>query len=106
MQLSDFNCDDWAVKLAGLAGAAVSMNFIKGTLPRRLTLAVCGAIVSNYTSEWIAHKTGLPVGMAGFLLGLFGMAIVSRGWEFVEATPIGALWQSCLDWLKPKGDKQ
>lgn len=102
----DLSFDAVATKLAGVAGAAVSMNFIKGTFPRRLTLAICGALVSNYTSEWISGKTGLPVGMAGFLLGLFGMAIVSRSWEFVEATPIGSIWQSCLDWIKPKGGSQ
>lgn len=102
MQLSDFNFDDWAVKLAGVAGAAVSMNFIKGPLPRRLALATCGLLISTYLAGWTSHKTGLPEGAAGFLIALFGMSIVARAWEFVEAAPIGAIWQAGLDRIKGK----
>ena len=45
---------------------------------------------------------GIPEGLSGFLLGLFGMAIASRFWEWIQTTPIAGVWQIVIDWLKKK----
>jgi hypothetical protein len=81
--------DALITKAAGIAGACISLAYMKGPLYMRLTNAVGGAIVSLYATPWAALKTGAPEGLAGFLLGLFGMAII-------EATPVKEVWTSLL----------
>jgi pilus assembly protein TadC len=94
--------DVYITKLAGFAGACASLTFVKGSWLERISMAVGGAIVSLYSTPWAAGKTGLPEGLSGFLLGLFGMAICAKIWETIQATPIAELWKSALDVLKRK----
>jgi hypothetical protein len=89
-----------AVKLAGIGGALVSMKFLAGTWPERLVLAMGGALFSFYAAPYASHKLGMPEGLAGFLLGLFGMAIVSKVWEWLRTVPFDPVWQIFLDWLR------
>ena len=72
--------------LAGVIGALVSMRFLKGPLLGKLVMACGGAAFSFFAAEWVSAKTSLPEGLAGFLLGLFGMSVLSRIWEWFEVT--------------------
>lgn len=99
---TEINVDALAAKLAGVAGAIVSMKFLQGTLLQRVFTAFAGALMSYYTTPHISERIGMPEGLTGFLIGLFGMAIASRGWEWVQTTPVAALWQILLDWLTRK----
>lgn len=94
--------DVYATKLAGLVGACISLNFIKGTWPERIVMAAGGAIVSLYATPWAAAKTGLPEGLCGFMFGMFGMAICAKLWETIQATPIAELWSALIDAIKRK----
>lgn len=96
---TDVNIDALAAKLAGVAGAVVSMRFLQGTFMERVFMALSGAVVSYYATPWLSPKIGLPEGFTGFLVGMFGMAVASRCWEWVQTTPVAALWQILLDWL-------
>lgn len=89
--------DAWLAKLAGVAGAAASLAFLKGSWSERLTMALGGSIVSYYASPWMAGVTGLPAGLCGFLLGLFGMAVCAKVWEAIQATPISEAWTALID---------
>lgn len=102
MNIPPFDFDTYAVKLAGVAGAIVSMRFLQGTLWERLLTAFAGAALSYFATPWLSGRIGLPEGLAGFLLGLFGMAVMSRAWEWVQTTPIAALWEIVLGWLGRK----
>lgn len=108
--MSDVNVDGLMAKLAGVAGAIVSMRFLQGTFIERSTMAVSGAVLSYFMSPYISMKTGLPEGFCGFLLGVFGMAVVSRVWEVIETTPIGEFWEIVLTrlrkWLGVKGSRK
>ena len=86
----------YITKLAGIAGAGLSLAYMKGPLYERLTNAVGGAVVSLYATEWATAKTGLPEGLTGFLLGLFGMAICAKIWEVIQQTPIAEVWSALL----------
>lgn len=97
---TEINLDDLAAKLAGVAGAIVSMKFLQGTLVERLFTALAGALVSYYATPSLSARIGMPEGLTGFLLGLFGMAVMSRGWEWVQTTPVAAIWQIVLDWMQ------
>jgi hypothetical protein len=99
MNLQDINADVWAAKLAG---ALVSMRFLQGSWPERALTALAGAVLSYYTTDWLAAKVGLPLGLTGFLLGLFGMAVMSRAWEWVQATPVARIWDAILGWFQRK----
>jgi hypothetical protein len=99
----DWSFDAVAVKLSGLVGAIVSMRFLSGTWPQRIFTALAGAVVSYYFAPWLAIRIGIPEGLTGFLLGLFGMAVLSRGWELVQAAPIGEIWNLALDWFRRRG---
>ncbi len=102
---TDFNLDVWGAKLAGIAGALVSMNFLQGTWPARLFTAFCGAVLSFYAAAHIARVISIPEGLAGFLLGMFGMAIASRCWEWIQAAPIAEFWQIVLDRIRRRADR-
>lgn len=94
--------DVYATKAAGFAGAFISLKFIQGTWPERLVMALGGSVFSFYASPWASLKTGLPEGLCGFLLGLFGMAICAKVWEAIQATPIAELWTALIDAVKRK----
>ena len=98
--MTEFDPDAIAAKLAGVAGALVSMRFVQGTWPARISMAVGGAFFSYFASPYASEKLGMPEGLSGFLLGLFGMAIVSRFWEWIQTTPVAEVWALCLAWLK------
>lgn len=97
------NFEAVAAKLAGVAGAMVSMRFLHGTWPERLSLAVSGALLSYYLAPHISERLSLPEGLTGFLVGMFGMAVASRAWEAVQAFPIAALWQAVIDRVRGRG---
>lgn len=89
-------------KLAGIGGALVSLRFIQGTWPERITMAIGGSLVSLYSTPWAAFKTGLPEGLCGFLLGLFGMAVCAKLWEAIQLTPIAEMWKGAIEWASSR----
>lgn len=88
----------WILRFAGVAGALVSMRFVNGTFFERTLMVIGGAFFSFYASEWVSQWLALPQGLAGFLLGLFGMSVLSRVWEWMQTTNVV---HSFLDaWLR------
>ncbi len=85
------------IKLAGVAGSALSLFFVKGTWPERLCMALGGAVGSYYLTPTIALKVGLPEGFCGFLVGLLGMAVVAKVYELIQQAPIAALWGKLVE---------
>ena len=88
--------DAWFAKLAGVVGAALSLRFVAGTWPERVTMAIGGAVVSYYAAPWVSNGLGIPEGLSGFLLGLFGMAVISKVWEAIQLTPIAEAWTGLI----------
>lgn len=86
--------------IAGIAGAVVSLKFVQGTWPERIIMAVGGAALSYFGSANLAEWLKVPeaVGLVGFLVGLFGMAIVAKVYEVVmllDAQKIAAdVWET------------
>jgi hypothetical protein len=94
--------DALVTKLAGVAGAAASLAFIKGNLIERVVMAIGGAVLSLYATPWMSAKTGLPPGLCGFLLGLFGMAICAKVWEVIATLPTAELWTHAIDVIRKR----
>ncbi len=91
------NLDQWLTKLAGVAGAAVSLRFIQGTWPERIVMALGGALLSLYAAPWASSVSGLPEGLTGFLTGLLGMALLARVYEGFQALPVAEILKSWLE---------
>jgi hypothetical protein len=92
--------DAWLTKLAGVLGACASLAFLRGAWSERILMAIGGAIVSYYASPWMSARTGLPEGLSGFLLGLFGMAVCAKVWEVLHQLPIAEMWTALLDGIR------
>ncbi|TRM53271.1 hypothetical protein YH64_009235 [Achromobacter sp. LC458] len=101
MNIQDF--DALAAKFAGVLGAAVSMRYLQGSWMARISMAASGSLGAYYAAPYLSEVLGIPEGLMGFLVGMFGMAIVSRAWEAVQAVPIPALWQAVIDRVRGKG---
>ncbi|CAB3742890.1 MULTISPECIES: hypothetical protein [Achromobacter] len=95
MNLQDF--DALAAKFAGVLGAAVSMRYLHGSWTARISMAISGSLGAYYAAPYLSAVLGIPEGLTGFLVGMFGMAVVSRAWEAVQAFPIPDMWQAVID---------
>lgn len=62
----------------GLLGAVGAMMFIKGPILIRVAMIVPGGAMAFYGSDWISKQTGMPEGLAGFVIGLVGMVFVGK----------------------------
>lgn len=71
--------------VAGVVGSVASLRFVQGSLIERLSMAVGGASLSYYAATPVAVWAGSKdaEGLAGFLIGLFGMAIVAKLYEMI-----------------------
>jgi hypothetical protein len=95
--------------LPGVAGALVSMIFIREHWLRRLAMFAAGAALAIYGTPWAARVSNLDPGFAGFLLGMFGMALVAKvfdAWSDLELTIILRDALRKVLGLPPKGDPQ
>lgn len=101
INIHDF--DSAAARGAGVLGALVGMRYLNGTWPEKISMAISGAIAAYYASPYASQLTGAPEGLVGFLMGMFGMAIVSKAWETIQAFPIGMLWQAVIDRVRGRG---
>lgn len=70
---------------AGASGALVSMRFMAGTWFEKLTMALGGSALSFFGTAPLASwlKMQNAEGLVGFLIGLFGMALVSKAYEVI-----------------------
>lgn len=100
MIFPSLDADVVLTKLSSVAGALVSMKFLSGTVTERLLTASAGALLAYIVSPHLASRIGLPEGFTGFLAGLFGMAVMSRLWEFIQTAPISDFWKIVLDFFK------
>lgn len=92
--------------LPGFAGSFVSMMFLGETRwPRRIGMFVAGSVTSIYGAPAATKFTGLDLQFAGFLLGLFGMALTEslfKTWAQLELAPLLTAKLRALLGLPPK----
>lgn len=89
---------------AGAVGAAVSLKFIKGTLLERTSMAIGGAALSYYGTTPAATWANVPdvEGLIGFMIGLFGMAIVAKLYEVIMLLDAKQIAVDFWEWVKRK----
>lgn len=101
MNLPDFEL--WGAKLAGVAGAVISLRYVEGTRWEKATMAASGSVVAYYFGPYISERLETPETIIGFLLGLFGMAVSKRIWEAIQMAPIAEFWKAAVD--RVRGNK-
>lgn len=71
--------------LPGAVGAVVALAWINGTRTQRAVSLIGGIAASYYGASRAASMLGVEQGLAGFLVGLFGMAIAAKLFEAIAA---------------------
>lgn len=77
--------------LPGVIGSLGALLWINGTWPRRIAMVGLGSAASYYGAPHIAGMFSMGEGLAGFLVGLFGMSIVDsifRTWQDLGLTSL------------------
>lgn len=93
--------------LPGVIGSVGALLWIKGTWPRRIAMVGLGSAASYYGAPHLAGMFGMGEGLAGFLVGLFGMSVVDsifKTWQDLGLTPIMREFIRTKLGLAPKGD--
>jgi hypothetical protein len=93
--------------LPGAIGSLGALLWIKGTWPRRIAMVALGSSASFYGAPHIAGMFGMGEGLAGFLLGLFGMSVVDsifKTWQELGLTAILREFIRTRLGLSPKGE--
>lgn len=86
---------EWGKLIAGIIGALISASCIKGaSFVEKTILFFSGVAVSYYATPWVADALSMErsEGFVGFVLGLFGMSIVGKLYEFIQAIDARAVW--------------
>lgn len=89
--------------LVGLVGAVVSLKFLKEASRTERSLMVLGGSVLSYLgSPLLARWVGWAdaEGLVGFLLGLFGMALVMKIYEGILSLDGSVLASDLIAYLK------
>lgn len=71
--------------LPGAVGAVVALAWINGTRMQRSVSLIGGVAASYYGAARVASMLNVEQGLAGFLVGLFGMAIAAKLFEAIAA---------------------
>lgn len=94
---------DWWAHLEkifpGLAGSAGAMMWLQGTWRRKFGLFAFGVLLAWYIPAWLSRETGIPEGVAGLMVGLFGMAIIDKMFSFWFEFDITSILK---DWIRKK----
>lgn len=93
---------------AGLVGSFVSMKFLKDTTRTEKALLVLGGAFLSLVGTGPAvtyFKLSNADGLVGFMLGLFGMAIVTKVYEAIQVMDVKSVTSSIFDrFFPPKKD--
>lgn len=80
----------------GIVGALVALQWVQGSPMQRLAAFVGGAGASFYGADALARWAQMSEGFAGFLVGLFGMAIAGKVFEAIKQLEVGAMTRRLL----------
>ncbi len=90
--------------IAGLAGSVVSLRFVQGSVSERIIMAIGGCGLSYYASTPAASWIGVSdaEGLVGFLIGLFGMAIMAKIYEIITVADASTMAKDIWETIKRK----
>lgn len=91
---------EWLTRVfPGALGSLVSMLFVRDTWLRRAGMFAAGCALAYFGTPWVAKASDLDRGFTGFLLGLFGMAVVGKIFETLRDLEPATFIR---DWLRKR----
>jgi len=90
--------------ISGVVGALVSLRFVQGTWLEKSFMALGGSCLSYFATSPVAAWLDInnTEGLIGFIIGLFGMSIVAKGYELIQVVDAKQAMGIFLDWLARK----
>ena len=88
----------------GILGALVAIPFTQGPMLMRASMFLGGASLSLYGSAPLADALNMrgSVGLAGFVVGLFGMSIAAKVYEVIATFAAADVSKAAVEWIKSK----
>ena len=88
----------------GIIGALVAIPFTQGPLLMRASMFMGGASLSYFGAVPLAVAMGMTsgAGLAGFVLGLFGMSIASKVYEGIATFATADVSKAVIDWIRKR----
>ena len=82
----------------GVAGSLIAMFFLRRPLALMVGMFIGGCALSFFATTAIAEWLEVTKfeGLVGFLTGLFGMALVAKIYDTIEAINANAVWRAIL----------
>lgn len=80
----------------GVLGAISAVLMMRENWKRGMALVLPSSALSWYGGKFLADTVGMPEGLAGFLLGLAGMAFIVKVIETWERFDLGSILGSAL----------
>jgi hypothetical protein len=80
----------------GVAGSALALFFLRRPPTSLIGMFLGGCLLSFFGTSWAARASGMEAanGLVGFLLGLFGMALIAKLHDTIEAISPTELWNA------------
>lgn len=100
----DFFPPDAKEALPGILGALFAIPFTQGPRLMRAAMFGGGASLSYFGAVPFSQAMGMTngAGLAGFVLGLFGMSVAAKVYEALAVFAAGDLSRAVLDWARRK----
>ncbi len=88
----------------GLIGSLIALPFLQGPPLMRVSMFLGGVAASFYGTGPAAKWLGMAQaeGLAGFLLGMFSMAIAAKCYEAINSFAADGIGKAVMDWLRKK----
>jgi hypothetical protein len=94
--LSMIDGSDVSRHAPGVLGSLAALLWIKDTWPRRMGYVLAGSAASHYASPYAALLLNTDQGLAGFLIGLFSMAVAAKCFETIESVKAAEMFDRLL----------
>ena len=78
----------------GIIGSALALFFVRRPPLNMVGMFIGGCLLAYFGTRWAAHRLGMESadGLVGFLLGLFGMALIAKVHDTIEAVSPTEVW--------------
>ena len=88
----------------GIFGALVAIPFTQGPILMRASMFLGGSALSLYGSAPLADALNMrgSIGLAGFVVGLFGMSLAAKAYEVISTFAAADVSRAVVDWIKSK----
>lgn len=87
---------EWRGITPGIAGSAVALFFMRRPPWSLVGMFIGGCLLAFFGTKWASTALGMESadGLVGFLLGLFGMALIAKLHDTIEAISPAELWDA------------